>query len=104
VMNADECRKKATWCMRVARLTKNQDASLSWRRLSDAWLTLAENTDEKPMPEARESVTAGEPRPKPAEPPPQPAESPRIAAMKVADLLRGRLALDSGPRAEGPKA
>jgi hypothetical protein len=109
VKDAEECRREATWCMRVARLTKSQDASASWRRLSDAWLTLAEHIHQRPSSETQPSTITTEPPPAAhqrtiaAEPPPEPVD-PRIAAMKVADFLRERLALDAGPRAEGPKA
>jgi hypothetical protein len=95
--------------MRVARLTKSEDASASWRRLSEAWLTLAEHIHQGPSPETQPGTNTTE-RPSAAhqgaitaEPPPEPVD-PRIAAMKVADFLRERLALDASPRVELPKA
>jgi hypothetical protein len=92
MMSAEDCRSKANTYRRAAQRTPDPDASLGWLELSDAWLALADQIDQ------RASVD------KPSRRPVELAGQRRNATLKVGDLLRERLALSGLARAENTKA
>ncbi len=86
MMNAEDCRRKASECLRAAQLATDPDVRLAWHDLSDEWLTLAVQIvphdslqPKQSAPTTRRPVELAEPR--------------RIAAEKMGDLLRERLTL-----------
>lgn len=95
-MNAEDCRRKAKECLRAAQSTSNIDSSLSWRHLSDVWLTLAEQMEQRPSPEIHRSAAV-------TRRPVEVAEARRITAEKIGDFLRERLTLPNLTKADEPK-
>jgi len=85
-MNAEDYRRRARDCLRAAQLAPDPDVRLEWHDLSDEWLTLAVQCDERTSPELQQST--GTTR-RPAEL----AKPRRIATEKIGDLLRERLTL-----------
>ncbi len=84
VFSAEECRERAGECLRVAQLTPDDlEANQGWLQLSEVWLRLADELD------------GHLPRPARVWP-----KSDRVETVKVADVLRQRLAL--GEPAETP--
>lgn len=93
VIKALECRRKASEFLRAAQLSSDPDDSLGWLQLSDAWLTLAEQLDQRAASKKHYSTAA-------AQLPAGLAEQRTIANVKVEDVLRSRLALkgEDAPR------
>jgi hypothetical protein len=84
VVKTFDCRKKASEFLRAAQLSSDPDESLGWLQLSDAWLTLADQLDKRTSAKRNYSDTI-------ASRPEGLVERRKLAEVKVADALRGRL-------------
>lgn len=82
-----DCRRKASEFLRAAQLSSDPDESLGWLQLSDAWLTLAEQLERQASQKKRYPATSEQPFA-------ELFEHRKAANVKVADILRSRLALD----------
>ena len=85
-MNAEDCRRKASDCLRAAQLATDPDVRLAWHDLSDEWLTLAVQIVPRDSLEPKQSART-------IRRPVELAEPRTIAAEKIGNLLRERLTL-----------
>jgi hypothetical protein len=90
MISVEKCRSNALKYRQNAQLTADPDASLGWLELSDAWLALADEIVQRDSLERHQSAVA-------ARRPVETAQPHRIATLKIADLLRQRLALPTWP-------
>lgn len=93
VIKALDCRRKASEFLRAAQLSSDPDESLGWLQLSDAWLTLAEQLDQRASSKKNYSAAA-------ARQPEGLTEKRTIANVGIGDVLRRHLALkdEDAPR------
>ena len=87
MLSAEECRKKAENCLRLAKSAPNPEGRLQWQELSVSWGKVAEQRQALPERPQSSTITIR---------PVDLSESRRNDAVGIADVLRERLALTWG--------